>query len=449
MPTEPLLHNDLLDPIAADQPAGTDLRWTPEWDRIKEARRADDNLEPGKWVKKERKTADWPAVQELASAALKRSKDLQLALWLTEANMHLHGFQGLRDGLGMIRELMVRYWDQGLYPSMEDGPEDRAGPFEWLNNKLVDVITALPITARDDGGQDYSLNDLLEARRVGSETSWRKPEGEIDEKKKKAYEAAVAEGRVSLELFEKAVEATPFPAYEEFSSDFDQTYQNFKQLEKIVDEKFGDAAPQLSACRTAFDEIRIEVEWILEKILKKRRAAEPGAAVSQIALSGNLQAYTPAPVPRTSETGDPVTVRFPLSLPELPTSSGAIDASWEDAEKLVRSGEVDKGLARMVQLSAKETTGRNRFQRRLLLAEACLASQRPRLARSILEELAEQIDKFQLEAWESSEVISSVWTRLYKLYQQGGDSAYREKAEKLYERLCRLDPWQALACGEG
>ena len=32
MPTEPLLSNDLLDPIAAEQPAGTDLRWTPEWD---------------------------------------------------------------------------------------------------------------------------------------------------------------------------------------------------------------------------------------------------------------------------------------------------------------------------------------------------------------------------------------------------------------------------------
>ena len=116
---------------------------------------------------------------------------------------------------------------------------------------------------------------------------------------------------------------------------------------------------------------------------------------------------------------------------------------------LVRSGQVDKGLARMVQLASKETTGRNRFQRRLLLAEACLASAHPRLARSILEELAEIIDKFQLESWESSEMIASVWSRLYRLYKQGDDSEDREKAEKLYLRLCRLDPWQALGCGEG
>ena len=28
----------LLDPLPGDSPAGVDLRWTPEWDRIKEAR---------------------------------------------------------------------------------------------------------------------------------------------------------------------------------------------------------------------------------------------------------------------------------------------------------------------------------------------------------------------------------------------------------------------------
>ena len=129
MPTAPLFTDDLLDPVSAEQPAGTDLRWTAEWDRIKEARRADDDLESGKWAKKEHKTADWRAGRELASDMLReRSKDLQLAMWLTEADIKLHGFAGLRDGLRITRELMVRFWDLGLYPAMEDGPEDRAGP---------------------------------------------------------------------------------------------------------------------------------------------------------------------------------------------------------------------------------------------------------------------------------------------------------------------------------
>jgi type VI secretion system protein ImpA len=123
MPTEPLLSDDLLDPITAEQPAGADLRWTPEWDRIKDARRADDSLDSGQWAKRERKASDWPLVKDLVTAALReRSKDLQLALWLTESNIKLHGFPGLRDGLRITRELMARYWDKGLYPTLEDGP---------------------------------------------------------------------------------------------------------------------------------------------------------------------------------------------------------------------------------------------------------------------------------------------------------------------------------------
>src|SRR5579872_6843121 len=106
MASDLLAGDDILDPISPDSPAGADLRWTAEWDRIKEARRADDELEQGKWAKKDRKLADWHTVQEMAAAALKeRSKDLQLALWLTEANMRLHGFQGLREGLRIVREL--------------------------------------------------------------------------------------------------------------------------------------------------------------------------------------------------------------------------------------------------------------------------------------------------------------------------------------------------------
>ena len=432
MPTASLYTDDFLDPVSADQPAGTDLRWTADWDRIKEARRADDDLESGKWAKKERKAADWRLVEELSSGMLrKRSKDLQLALWLTEAGMKRHGFPGLRDGLRLTRELMVRYWDNGLYPPMEDGPEDRAGPFEWLNNKLVDSISAVPITVRDDGGQDYSLIDLKDARWVGSEASCIDAFGEIDTAKKKAFDAKLAQGHISLDMFDQAVAATRRAPFEALDVDFQQTHDEFKAIEKTIEEKFGDVAPDLSVCRSALNEISQEISTILEK--KRRDEPDPLPG-----LSGE-----------ESEKGSPVTYRLALSLPEMSGSAGAASGSWHEAEMLIRSGQVDKGLAQMTQLSAKETCGRNRFQRKLLLAEVCLGSKRDRLARSILEELAEQIDKYQLESWESSELIASVWIRLYTLCNQGTDSSDRDRAGKLYERLCRLDPWQALNCGEG
>src|SRR5215469_6560150 len=213
--------DDLLDPISSEQPAGVDLRWAPEWDRIKEARRSDDHLASGKWAKKEIKSADWRLTQALAMSLLReRSKDLQLAMWLTEANIHLHGFPGLRDGLRTARELIIRYWEKGLYPKMEDGPADRAGPFGWLNDKVADLIRAIPITACGDQGRDYSFIDLEDARRTGSEASCRAANGEVDESKKRNYDQALAEGHISMEMFGRAVKETKRACYEELHSAF-------------------------------------------------------------------------------------------------------------------------------------------------------------------------------------------------------------------------------------
>jgi type VI secretion system protein ImpA len=440
MPTAPLYTDDLLDPVAADRPAGVDLRWTPEWDRIKEARRADDDLELGQWIKKERKLADWPLVRELATTALReQSKDLQIAMWLTEANIRLHGWAGLRDGLRIVRELLVRYWDAGLYPPIEDGPEDRAGPLQWLNDKLVDSVRAILITARSDGGADYTFIDLEDARRVGSEAAFRKPDGEVDSKKKKEYEAALASGRISLEMFERAITETSRAAYEELCANFKQAHIEFQALEKVIDDRFGDAAPVLSAFRAGLRDI----EQTLSDYLEKKRRQEPDPTPAP-PLSPTPQAAEKASW--VQEAGNPVVVRYSLPLDETRNSQSAMEGSWQEAEVLIRSGQVERGLAQMTRLAATETTGRSRFCRKLLLAEICLATNRDRLARSILEELAEQIDKCQLEAWESSELIGSVWTKLFRLYKQ--DPSENDRAAKLYERLCRLDPWQALSCSE-
>ena len=337
MPTASLYTDDFLGPVSADQPAGTDLRWTAEWDRIKEARRADDDLESGKWAKKEQKTADWRLVEELASGMLRnRSKDLQLALWLTEAGMKRHGFPGLRDGLRLTRELLVRYWDDGLYPPMEDGPEDRAGPFEWLNNKLVDSITAIPITVREDGGQDYSLIDLKDARRVGSEASCLDAYGEIDTAKKKALRRQSGPGaHLAGHVRPGCGSHQARPPMRSCSSDFQQTHEEFKALEKVIDEKFGDVAPNLSVCRNA-------LERNSPGSLRHFGEETPGRTGRPV------QPRMPAPATarREGQSGD----RPFRTFAARNAGAGASGSSWNEAEVLIRSGQVDKGLAQMIQL---------------------------------------------------------------------------------------------------
>jgi len=434
MPTAQVVIDDLLDPIPTEPPCGVDLRWTAEWDRIKEARRADDGLDTGKWAKKERKTPNWRLVEEVATSILRtQSKDLQVAMWLTEANLKQYGFAGVADGFRLVRELIDRYWDQGLYPTIEDGPEDRSGPLAWLNDKLVDSIAALPITRCPDQDRNYNLLDLQDARKVGWEAKFKSPDGEIDEPKKREYDAAIASGRISMEMFQWAVKETDLASFENLESDFDRVYQEFKALEKAIDAKFGDAAPNLSACRTILGELQEEITSLVEK---KRKDQPATAAPGTLSNPDNSNPHM-----------DSVTMRFPLSGLSSSASGSATAGSWQEAERLVRTGQVDAGLGEMTRLAAAETSGRNRFQRKLLLAEVCIASKREQLARAILEELAEQIDKFQLEIWETSDLVASVWTRLYKLYKHGSQPD-AERARKLYDRLCRLDPWQALACGE-
>ncbi|MDQ3996372.1 MAG: type VI secretion system ImpA family N-terminal domain-containing protein, partial [Gemmatimonadota bacterium] len=72
------LRDELLVPIPGANPAGAELRYDSVYDKIKEARREDDDAPQGEW-QTERKVADWPLVIKLTKEALsKKSKDLQL-----------------------------------------------------------------------------------------------------------------------------------------------------------------------------------------------------------------------------------------------------------------------------------------------------------------------------------------------------------------------------------
>jgi len=179
---------ELLQPISAENPAGRDLRYESVFSQILEARRADDRLGVGAWEKEEgRKVAEWDRVADLALGALRENtKDLRLACFLTEAAIHLDGFAGLSDCLRLIKELLYRYWDLGLFPLVEDGDLDyRASSLTWLNDRMPEVMHLIPITARDGKDENYSYARYLQARRIGTEDSAQRASAEQKKKIKK------------------------------------------------------------------------------------------------------------------------------------------------------------------------------------------------------------------------------------------------------------------------
>lgn len=132
--------------------AGDSLRYEPVYQQIREARTQDDaSLPMGEWERPLIK-ADWKRVAALSSDALAtRSKDFQLAAWLCEAWVHLHGVEGLLTGTRLLSALAERYWSSA-WPKLEEGDaEARAAPFAWLNDALPLVLTLhVPLLVVDE-----------------------------------------------------------------------------------------------------------------------------------------------------------------------------------------------------------------------------------------------------------------------------------------------------------
>ena len=156
----------LVKPIPGPSRAGVSLRYEPEYDRIREARRDEDpNLPQGVW-QHDLKRADWNEVIGLCSTALaERSKDLQIACWLAEALVHRDGAVGLVEGLEIITGLCDAFWPD-LFPAIDDDMTARLAPLEWLDGRLPQAIYTLPLTRSGAiEAVSFSWTDYVNAQR--------------------------------------------------------------------------------------------------------------------------------------------------------------------------------------------------------------------------------------------------------------------------------------------
>jgi len=254
------LREDILKPIPGDNPSGQDLRYSQQYDKIKEARREDDELSQGAW-QFERKVADHNVVIKLTQETLAtQSKDLQSAAWLTESLLKTKGFNGLLDGLVLCRELVANFWDT-LYPAIEDGDAElRAAPLDWIGSRLDVPIVTTALTR--DG---YGLFQYKESRAISYEEQAKSKE------QKAARDAALKEGKIAPEIFDKSFAETPKAFYAESEKSLDGCLQALDSLDKLCREKFGNAAPSFGRLKSALEETRHAVHGFLQK----KREIEP------------------------------------------------------------------------------------------------------------------------------------------------------------------------------
>ena len=160
-----------------------------------------------------RKTADWPQVIKLTKDALAtKSKDLQLAVWLTEALLRREGFAGFRGALDMLVGLLEQHWDH-LYPEIDDGDaEMRAAPLEWLGRS-----SKLPIRARC-----RSIAPATTAAAQGSAVAFRpRRRPAHDSRRARLVRHSSPRARRRPKIVESAVPATPKPWLKALVADID------------------------------------------------------------------------------------------------------------------------------------------------------------------------------------------------------------------------------------
>jgi type VI secretion system protein ImpA len=242
---------DLLDPIPGDNPSGQDLRYDPIYLKITEARREEDRDPFGGPPK----VADWAQVADLAGKALAtRSKDLQLAVWLTEAMVRREGLPALHTGLKLIHGLLTNFWDT-LYPELEDGDAElRATPLNQLALRLEIPIKFIPLNS---AGHD--LFKYEESRTVPYETDYDKAEIR--------QTAIQKQKKLPPEEWDKAFAETPKAFYKALVADIRESLAAIEALNALED-KFGEAAPSYVPLQKSLEKIGVYAELFLKQKLE-------------------------------------------------------------------------------------------------------------------------------------------------------------------------------------
>jgi type VI secretion system protein ImpA len=241
--------DQLLAPIAGASPCGEDMSFSMEFDQIAELRRQDDpTLDQGAWVTA-LKVADWPGVIELCSGLLaQRTKDLRLAMWLTEAWAITEGFQGLDRGLQLCSGLCERFWAE-LHPQADGSDlEERVGNMGWLLQRIEALSQHLPITKGRQGAA-FNLQDLAAARQFQNLLE-RQPE----------EAARQAADKVTLEQFNRSLRETPANALLDILQAARQSETHLLGWQSLTDAHLGADGPSFVQAKEALADAVHQIE---------------------------------------------------------------------------------------------------------------------------------------------------------------------------------------------
>lgn len=308
------LPEGLLAPISEESPGGTEITYEDSYARVATLR---DVRSP---------EHSFEEVAELATEILEnKSKDLTIAVWLTEAWLSLDGFTGLDSGLRLLHGLCDRFWEH-LYP---EAVEDRAFTLEFVGEGLsnrgdrYEPIRFVPLT---DWG--HHLFDFEEWRGVRKDSFG----GEDPKKakgKKKGEEEDDDPRAPTPENFESGFAETPKQRYKDLRAELEACSEAVTLLEDLAKERLAD----LKGPKPSFAKLKDTVAkatGAVQSLLDKKLELDPDPVEEAPAPAQEEQPETPAPGSSGAEAASsgspsaqaPAQAAAPAGLTPEPTDMG-------------------------------------------------------------------------------------------------------------------------------
>ncbi|MBL8695627.1 MAG: type VI secretion system protein TssA [Planctomycetes bacterium] len=278
---------ELLEPIPGDAPGGKDHSGHPEFltlqaDVKKQRKEMQDraiNAELAARGEQELPVESgptWKKIRDQADRLLRnRTKDLESALYWTEAGVETDGFVGLADGLGLLNGILEKFWD-GCFPALSsDGDDFR----RW--SKLLALESLGPILDRQM---------LLQAKGVDgpipiSYYQWKLSSGRVKRPSGMTPEASkIFDDRVrEVEtLWEQASKGASLDDLKSRLAVLDRCVSNLDALETTASAKF--RPPETEDDVRSFPKLRADVEScrrVIAEIVESRGGSAAGAAPAE------------------------------------------------------------------------------------------------------------------------------------------------------------------------
>lgn len=280
----------LLAPIPGDAPAGEDLRedFSPQslYFRMRDARseaRAAERAADANPGEDAVPPPQWRQVRDLAITALTtKTKDLEIAAWLTESMVRSDGLRGLAAGAHLIGGLADALWDNNLFPMPdEDGIETRVAPVSGLNGEggggtLTQPLRKLPLFTRPDGNMMFY---------------WQYEQSE--ELKKITDQARIkqrlAAGTLPLEQVETEARAAGQAHFGRLRSAAKAALREWTAMGEVMDAKAGTDGPPTSQVRELVEALlELTQRYAPPDVEEDEAAAEDTAAEGEEAAAGGV-----------------------------------------------------------------------------------------------------------------------------------------------------------------